>query len=249
MNSGDAVEQKALRAFIEAVDKADTPRALWQIVIGFMRAQGIEMVSYHHHVPPGSAERGVTVVANGFPDDWVCHYIRQKLYLIDPIPELAARTAEPFFWSDVGRLTDLIAPQTGYLKELTDAVPGDGLAVQVFGPSLRNGYVGLGFGGARPDLDAGDVRALQCACQAAHLRYCQLVPPGTPGAAPLSAREREVLEWVARGKSNSVIGDILGVSRFTVDAYLRRIYSKLDVGDRTTAVIRGVGSGLIKGVV
>ena len=62
---------------------------------------------------------------------------------------------------------------------------------------------------------------------------------------PLSGREMEILDWVARGKSNSVIAEILNLSAGTVDTYLRRIYDKLDVSDRTSAAVRGVGMGLI----
>ncbi|MEO0412476.1 MAG: helix-turn-helix transcriptional regulator [Pseudomonadota bacterium] len=54
-----------------------------------------------------------------------------------------------------------------------------------------------------------------------------------------------VLQWVARGKSNLDISDILSVSSNTVDTYLRRIYAKLGVNDRVTAAVKGVGSGLI----
>ena len=68
-----------------------------------------------------------------------------------------------------------------------------------------------------------------------------------PVAAPrplLSAREKEVIHWVARGKSNSVIGDILGCSAHTVDTHLRRIFAKLDVSDRISAAVRAVALGL-----
>ncbi len=48
-----------------------------------------------------------------------------------------------------------------------------------------------------------------------------------------------MLGWVARGKSNALIGDILGISGATVDAHLRRIYLKLGVFDRISAAVRG----------
>ena len=51
----------------------------------------------------------------------------------------------------------------------------------------------------------------------------------------LSAREAEVLHWVARGKSNSQIGAILGLKTATVKKYLQRIYPKLGVENRTAA--------------
>ncbi len=46
--------------------------------------------------------------------------------------------------------------------------------------------------------------------------------------------------WVTRGKSNSVIGSILGISASTVDTYMRRIFRKLDVTDRTSAAMRAI---------
>jgi DNA-binding CsgD family transcriptional regulator len=62
---------------------------------------------------------------------------------------------------------------------------------------------------------------------------------------PLSARELEILRWVAQGKSNVVIADILQISSGTVDTYLRRVFEKLNVADRTSAAVKGVGLGLI----
>jgi DNA-binding CsgD family transcriptional regulator len=67
------------------------------------------------------------------------------------------------------------------------------------------------------------------------------VLPEGPVTAPskgLSPRETEVMAWVARGKSNSVIADILGISSHTVDAHLRRAYSKLGVYERVSATVR-----------
>ena len=51
----------------------------------------------------------------------------------------------------------------------------------------------------------------------------------------LTLREREVLDWLARGKSNSEIGDILGISAATVGKHLEHIYPKLGVENRTAA--------------
>jgi LuxR family transcriptional regulator/LuxR family quorum-sensing system transcriptional regulator CciR len=120
-----------------------------------------------------------------------------------------------------------------------------GLGVQVFGPNGRNGYCGLGFRSGVIRLDQAEVHSLQWVCQLAHLRYCALLVP-TLGPSPrLSERETEVLGWVARGKSNTSIAEILGISAHTVDAHLRRIYLKLGVFDRISAALRGIGIGLI----
>src|SRR5207302_6446753 len=51
----------------------------------------------------------------------------------------------------------------------------------------------------------------------------------------LTLREREVLGWLARGKSNAEIGAILGISSATVSKHLEHIYPKLGVENRTAA--------------
>jgi DNA-binding CsgD family transcriptional regulator len=57
-------------------------------------------------------------------------------------------------------------------------------------------------------------------------------------ASRLTARESEVLRWVAAGKSDSQIGAILGLSARTVQKHLQNVYEKLGVESRTAAVMR-----------
>ena len=54
----------------------------------------------------------------------------------------------------------------------------------------------------------------------------------------LSAREREVLEMLARGFLYKEIAEALSISVRTVDTYIRRIYEKLQVRTRTEAVAK-----------
>src|SRR5207248_8058168 len=51
----------------------------------------------------------------------------------------------------------------------------------------------------------------------------------------LTLREREVLFWLARGKSNAEIGAILEIRPATVSKHLEHIYPKLGVENRTAA--------------
>ncbi|MCE2744552.1 MAG: response regulator transcription factor [Burkholderiales bacterium] len=62
---------------------------------------------------------------------------------------------------------------------------------------------------------------------------------------PLSEREQQVLEMVAKGFMQAEIADILGVSINTVSTYIKRIYKKLAVNSRTSAVHRANALGLI----
>lgn len=56
----------------------------------------------------------------------------------------------------------------------------------------------------------------------------------------LTGRESEVLLWIAKGKSNKDIGEILGLSARTVNKHLEQVYVKLGVENRASAAIKAV---------
>jgi DNA-binding CsgD family transcriptional regulator len=56
----------------------------------------------------------------------------------------------------------------------------------------------------------------------------------------LTQRESEVLMWIARGKSNRDIAEILSLSPRTVNKHLEQIYTKLGVENRTSAAAMAV---------
>lgn len=223
---------------------AQEPLHLWDLVLRFYGERGIPRVSYHHFgADDQTGAHGIR--AYGFPEDWVAYYLEQHLFDHDPIVALTARTSQPFFWRDIRALVELTGAEDEMIRALETADLGDGLSFQVNGPQMRNGYVGLGFARRRPRLTEPQIFELRCAAQIAHLRVCDLVPPSGGQVRDLTPREREIMLWIARGKSNGVIADILHISRHTVDTLVRRIFEKLDVSDRTTAAIKAVGAGIV----
>ena len=63
-----------------------------------------------------------------------------------------------------------------------------------------------------------------------------VVTPEEERQAPLSDREAEIMGWVALGKTNAEIGNILSLSSFTIKNHMQRIFKKLDVFNRAQAV-------------
>lgn len=61
----------------------------------------------------------------------------------------------------------------------------------------------------------------------------------------LSAREREVLDLIARGKSNKEIANDLGITESAVKAQVSVILMRLNVSDRTRAVVTALQRGLV----
>jgi len=93
------------------------------------------------------------------------------------------------------------------------------------------------------DRDALDMVGAPLArlCTQAAALECPPAGPG-PASALLSLREREVLHWLAAGKTDRDIGALLGCSHRTVQKHLQRIYVKLGVETRTAAVMRALGA-------
>jgi len=79
---------------------------------------------------------------------------------------------------------------------------------------------------------------------------------GTPGTtrtggpmpenSPLSTRETEILQLLAKGMSFNEIGEILGISPHTVTAHIKKIYRKLAVHSRGEAVYEATQMGLLR---
>jgi len=73
--------------------------------------------------------------------------------------------------------------------------------------------------------------------------------PGTElsGDAPqlLSAREKEVLDFITKGFTAVEIAKLMGLSHFTVRTFVRRIYSKLKVTSKAEAIYEARNQGLL----
>jgi DNA-binding CsgD family transcriptional regulator/GAF domain-containing protein len=129
------------------------------------------------------------------------------------------------------------------------AVSGSGLRPGALLPASLRDWLRSARGGPAGTaltLDAGArrlaLRALPAIDGDGWLLYVGDKAPAPVGAPPpsrgLSPREREVLDWVAAGKSDAQAAAILGISVRTVQKHLEHVYVKLGVEGRTAAVMR-----------
>ena len=66
--------------------------------------------------------------------------------------------------------------------------------------------------------------------------------PQSSAAAKLSSRELQIAQMIGAGKQNKQVAFIAGISEFTVENHLRRIYRKLDVHNRAAMTAKIFGS-------
>jgi len=196
-----------------------------------------------YFVTPVTSDRrfGRVHSANNMADAW-CDAYPIKLRYEDPLPDLALRLCRPLRWSEARSIEPPSRHEEPFYAFLSGLGFEDGLALPTYGPGARTGFVGLpAMPGAAMDEDTAAIA--HAIAQMSFLRYCELIDVQAPTDIRLSERELDVVYWIAMGKSNSVIAEILGISAETVDSYVRRAFRKLGVSDRTSAVLHSVLAG------
>jgi LuxR family quorum-sensing system transcriptional regulator CciR len=179
--------------------------------------------------------------ANNMAPAWTEAY-PERLRFEDPLPELALRLCRPLWWSEARAIEPPGRQEGAFYAFLAQLGFEEGLALPTYGPGARTGFVGLPtIGDASTSEETAAVA--HAIAQMSFLRYCELIDEEVPIDGRLSERELDVVYWIAMGKSNSVIAEILGISAETVDSYVRRAFRKLGVSDRTSAVLHSVLAG------
>ncbi|MBL9203874.1 MAG: hypothetical protein JNN01_02215 [Opitutaceae bacterium] len=84
------------------------------------------------------------------------------------------------------------------------------------------------------------IRDLRRKAEAAPIPVREWVPDPLEQGLGLTAREAEVLMWVAQGKTNPEVGGILGIRPYTVRTHLERIFAKLGVETRHAAGLKAI---------
>ena len=224
-----SAQGELLNDFKQGVLACEKITQLNWVCLRFASRIGVKAIAYHHLPAIGSGEPiGLNLICVGFPAELVSHFEDQKIIRIEPTIHEILSGGKAQWWDEAARPKRMSKAEREYLKFAASKV-GTGLHLPTYGPNGRQGYVSMGFGAERPHFDEVDMATVQLCCQIAHQHCCQLLHRPLKPSTRLSPREREILSWVAEGKSNGVIAEILHIAESSVITYLERAFRKLDV--------------------
>ena len=114
-------------------------------------------------------------------------------------------------------------------------------------PAVRAGAAGYVYKDVDPPALAAAIRAVHAGHILLHPDVARLLADGESrlSGVHLTAREREVLGAIARGRANREIARDLSMAEKTVKTHVSAILTKLGVQDRTQAALYAVRSGIV----
>jgi len=180
------------------------------------------------------------ILLNGWPEGFSKLYIGKNYYPDDPVAALCRRSVDPFEWSEAR----YDAERWPRAAEVMNSAADFGLKEGFIVPVVRgNGFQAcVTMAGENPDFDPLAKRAIHLISLYAHAKAVALlgVYGRKPSSAILTDRERDVMAWIAMGKSSWDISVILGISERTVNWFIARAIRKLDAANRTQAVVNAI---------
>lgn len=164
-------------------------------------------------------------------------YIEERFYLVDHIGARARAARQPFRYSEAPYPRAEARSHQRFIQALETFGLANGLIVPLGQPANIPACVWLA--GKEPNLDDDVMRAVQViALFTSSMAYALSRPPlAAEHRRELTVRERGVLCWAAQGKTAQEIGEILRITKRTVDEHTQNAIRKLGAANRTHAVV------------
>jgi len=222
-------------AFVEVAEIVETEQELITAFECLLR----EMNITQYFVGEVSGIVGTNILRLGnWNEEWVERYIGHDYHYVDPVVAKARSTPKAFAWDELKSEGFIKGRAKQTFEEAGEFGIKAGYTIPVF---QANGYLAV----ASFDSDEGvqDKRiraALQLATIYFHARLLAFRDESLACDAQLTPRQRECLHWVARGKTDWEIGEILKISEATVHTHVEKAKRLYAVPTRLQAVVEAV---------
>lgn len=190
----------------------------------------------------GARISGSPVQLTDFPDDWVKHLATSGFWANDPVLAACQRSATPFAWDDLPNMMEMTAKQATYMRVAAGQGLANGWTVPIHIPGEATGLCSFVLASDRslPKESLPAAQYLACFAFEAARRLATRNEPPMPR---LTRRQLDCVVLAARGKSDWVASQILGLAPDTVHKYLEQAKGRFGVSSRTELVVRALYDG------
>lgn len=231
---------------LEAILSAPDMSGLWQHHCAVMAGYGFDRLFFgmtKARTANGFGAREDFLILSSYGEAYTRPFLDEGLYLHAPMARWAMSNVGACSWSWVARNEAILTDREREVLAFNRA-HGVRAGVTLSFPDLSARCKGVMALAAPAEVSQDEVdaiwqrhgRTLWALSSVLYLRLFHL-PQQRPARA-LSARQREVLEWIGEGKTVQDIAQIMGLATGTVEKHLRLARERLEVGTTAQAVLK-----------
>lgn len=185
-------------------------------------------------------------ITSAYPEAYQRLYLAQRFIESDPTVTHCQNRNDPLVWID-----SMYTPASfALMEESRHHGLGHGISIPVHQGKRAVSMLSLARDRpiASPVEKEEVLRASHILASCLHVTAESIIAPQLLAALTphFTSRELECFQWVAHGKSNWEIGNILSISEETVKFHMKSVLRKLNVSSRMQAVAIGVALGLLE---
>lgn len=249
----------------EAISTIEASGSMDELRVSLHRIVQDYGFSAFNFIDAGRPEIDVPYYIGTHPPAWERLYLQNQFVHSDPALARVRRTNTPFSWSEV-ELPAQNGRKRSPQRKVMDAAREFGFANGFVIPFHYRDRMGAMYSSATVFFWESEPSAfeklLACHRHELHLLMIYWVqramhiadrdrnptmlrPTEAALSVQLTAREREVMAWAARGKTAADTAQILGISTETVVAFIKQAVQKLNASNKTHGVAKSLALGLI----
>jgi len=233
-------------AYLEGLTDAGSIEEVWHLHVKQMASYGFDRLIYgftRYRTAKGFGDREDLLILSNHGDAYLKPFIDEGLYFQAPMVKWALHNTGACHWGWIAENEDMLTDSERKIFEFNKS-HGVTAGYSISFPDLSSRSKGAIALTARVGMSQAEAdavwkrhgREIIVMNNMAHLKLINL--PYWGERKTLTARQREVLEWVGDGKTTADIAIIMGLTPATVEKHLRLAREALDVETTAQAVLK-----------
>lgn len=234
-----------MNAALDSILAAKTIEDVWEVLLLKLQSWGFQNVLYgftRFHTENGFGDTTDHLVLTNLGPDYVKGYFNDGRYKHGPIVTWAAQNAGVCSWAYIDEVYESLDSKALDTVEFNRSFGvSSGYTIGFSNATTRSkGAIGLSmqrFKGTQEQADAIWTKygqEIKILCDVSHLKIISL----PFDLRRLTARQREVLEWVGDGKTSADVAQIMGLTTATVEKHLKLARDALGVDTTAQAILK-----------